>query len=120
MQDTIILEEIEAFCRLGIYESERQRGQHIKINLRLGINLEKADQSDNIKDTISYVDASRIAQETAQVKEYNLLEHLCAEICRRLLEELPKLENVEIKIHKPIIKADGFSGKASVCMERRR
>jgi dihydroneopterin aldolase len=120
MQDSIFLEGVEAYTRLGVYPPERKRGQCVKFNLRLDLDLSKPGISDDIQDTISYVDVSREVQNIAQAKEYNLIEHLSTEICRGLFEKFEKLSGIEIRVFKTVINAEGFVGNASVRLYRRQ
>lgn len=117
-KDQMLLKNIQAFCRLGVDRDERARGQSVRVDLALEMDLNKACKSDNIKDTISYVEISKTVQEIAKIKEYFLIEHLCEEISSGLLEKFMEILSVDITIHKPIINAEGFSGDASIRIHR--
>ncbi len=116
----IYLEKVQAFCRLGIYENERKRGQAVIVDLKIGLDLSSACENDTMADSISYVDLSHIIQDTAKAKEYNLIEHLCKSIADELFRRFPKINSVDIKIHKPVINAEGFNGNASVRLQTNR
>ena len=120
IKDAIHLKNIESFCRLGIYEEERQRGQTIIVDLELEFDLSIPGKSNDIEDTINYVDVSRLVQATAQAKEYWLVEHLTAEIIKALLKQFTKLDAIKALVYKPVIKADGFSGNVSISVYRTR
>lgn len=120
MSDSIFLEGVEAFTRLGVYAPERQRGQCVRFNLRLELDLLEAGKTDDIKNTISYVDVSREVQSIASSKEYNLIEHLSAEICEGLFKKFDKLTGIELRVFKTVINAEGFIGNASVRIYRKR
>jgi len=116
----IYLEDVQAYCRLGIYENERKRGQAVIVSLRVALDLSAACNLDRIENSISYVELSHIIQDTAKAKEYNLIEHLCKSIADELFKKFERIETVDIKIHKPVINAEGFNGNASVrlCTQR--
>jgi len=118
--DKIHLKDLECYCKLGVYNEERSRGQCVHIDLELEVDLKTAGNSDDVKDTISYVDISIATQDIVAAKPYHLIEHLCTEICNGLLAKFDKLNSVHIKVHKPIINATWFAGKASIEMKRNR
>ena len=120
MSDQIHLKNIEVYCRLGVYEEERERGQCVHIDLKLDLDLSDAGRSDNVQDTINYVDISLAVQDVTMSKPYHLIEHLCTEICADLLKRFTKVQAVTIELHKPVINAKWFTGNASVKMKRGR
>ncbi len=120
MSDFIYLKNIECYCKLGVYDEERERGQCVHINLELELDLSKAGLSDNVQDTISYADVSVLVQDVTISKPYHLIEHLCAEIAKALLERFSKLNAITVEIHKPVINAKWFQGNASVKIRRSR
>ncbi len=114
MLTEIHLEQVQAFCRLGIYENERQRGQAVMVDLKISLDLSDACNGDKMEDSISYVALSHAIQDVAKSKEFNLIEHLCKSIIDKLFADHEKINTVDIKIHKPVINAEGFTGNASV------
>jgi dihydroneopterin aldolase len=116
----IYLENVQAFCRLGIYENERKRGQAVIVNLRVALDLSSACTHDRMEDSISYVDLSHTIQDVSKAKEYNLIEHLSKSITDELFKKFARIDTVDIRIHKPVINAEGFNGNASVrvCTQR--
>lgn len=120
MADQIYLKNIEVYCRLGVYDDERERGQCVHIDLELDLDLSAAGASDNVQDTINYVDISLAVQDITMSKPYHLIEHLCTEICAEILKRFSKVQAVTIEIRKPVINAKLFTGKASVKMKRNR
>ncbi len=120
MSDCILLRDISCFCKLGVYEEEREHGQAISLDLELELDLSQAGFSDRLEDTLSYVDVSLYVQELARARPYHLIEHLCNVITEGLLAKFPKLLAVGIEIHKPVINARCFTGRASVKIRRSR
>lgn len=118
--DQIHLKGIECYCKLGVYDIERELGQCVHIDLELDLDLSNAGKSDNVSDTINYVDISNTVQEITKSKPYHLIEHLCQSICNGLFEKFSKLNAVQIHIFKPVINATGFTGSASVKIYRKR
>ena len=120
MSDQIQLKNIETYCRLGVYDEERERGQCVHIDLELDLDLSIAGASDDVKDTLNYVDISLAVQDLTMAKPYHLIEHLCTEICTGLLQRFSKVQAVAIELRKPVINAKWFTGSASVKMKRGR
>lgn len=120
MLDTIHLENIESFCRLGVYEEERASGQNIKVNLALELDLRKAGQSDDLQDTVDYAKISKLVQDCAQAKEYLLVEHLAEEIAQKILSDFVSISGLKIRVFKPTIITAGFSGDVSVEIYRQQ
>ena len=118
--DTIYLTDIETTCLLGIYEHEKISKQKIVIDLALELDLKEAGLSDNFEHTVCYGEVSKLVQELANSKGFELIEHLCELSCKTLLERFERLQGVEIRIYKPEIKEEGFSGNASVKITRKR
>jgi len=120
VSDQIHLKNIECYCKLGVYDEERERGQCVHIDLELDLDLSAAGTSDDVRDTINYVDISHTVQEVTMAKPYNLIEHLCTEICAELFRRFTKVQAVTIQTHKPVINAKWFVGEASVRLRRTR
>ena len=118
--DKVSLKNLQAFCRLGIYDSERILGQCININIDLFFDLSIAGKSNQIKDTIDYVKVSLTIRELAQSKEFLLIENLCEEICQTLFKKFPILEGIDLEITKSIVNADQFTGTPVVRIYRKR
>lgn len=118
--DKVSLKNLQTFCRLGIYDSERILGQCININIDLFFDLSIAGKSNQIKDTINYVEVSLTIRELAQSKEFLLIENLSEEICQTLFKKFPILEGIDLEITKSIVNADQFTGTPVVRIYRKR
>jgi dihydroneopterin aldolase len=119
-KDAVLLKDLQAFCRLGIYDSERILGQCVNIQLELEFCLNKASKSDNVKDSINYVDVSLAVRELAQSRDFLTIENLALEIIQMLFAKFNILEGVLIEITKTIVNADQFTGTPAVRMYRAR
>ena len=120
IKDKVSLKDLQAFCRLGIYDKERILGQSININIDLFFDLSIAAKSNKIEDSINYVDVSLTIRELAQSKEFLLLENLCQEICNTLFDKHPILDAINLEITKSIVNADQFTGTPVVTVYRER
>lgn len=120
MKDQIIIREIQAFSRIGVYDFERELGQSLIIDLGLELDLSKAGKSNKLEDSVDYTAVSVLVRKTAQEKDYFLLENLAQEIAVKLFENFSSIENIIMEIHKPIVNAEKFSGKVAIKIHRSR
>ena len=118
--DKVSLKNLQAFCRLGIYDSERILGQSLNINVDLFFDLSIAGKSNKINDSINYVDVSLAIRELTQSKEFLLLENLAEEICMMLFKKFQILEGIKLEITKSIVNAEQFTGTPVVTVYRER
>jgi len=120
MKDAIILKDLQAFCRLGIYDSERILGQCIYIQLELEADLSKACQTDDIQHTINYAEVSVAIRTLAQSKDFLLIEHLAEEVSKMLFAKFKLIDGIKIEITKTIVNADQFTGTPAIRVYRQR
>lgn len=52
LKDKVSLKNLQAFCRLGIYDHEKVLGQNLNINIDLFFDLSISGNSDKVADTI--------------------------------------------------------------------
>ena len=120
MKDSIVINEIQAFCKIGLYDFEKELGQNLLINLELEADLNKAAKSNSIKDTIDYTQVSIKVREIAQRQEYLLIENLADEIVLELFKSFKLIEAIKLELYKTIINAEKFSGKVAIRIYRQR
>ncbi|MBR49705.1 MAG: dihydroneopterin aldolase [Chloroflexi bacterium] len=84
--DRIILNEMNFFAYHGVYPDEKKNGQNFIVDLELYTDLSTAGKSDNLKHTIDYSNVYEIIKQIMQTSSKNLLESLCEEISKTLLE----------------------------------
>lgn len=100
MADRIELIGVEAFGYHGVYEAERKTGQKFIVDIVVWTNFSSAAQSDDLRQTISYVDLARIAVEAIEGEPYDLIETLATSISTTIQEIEGVLAN-EVTVHKP-------------------
>lgn len=120
MEDCIIINEINAFSKIGIHDFERDLGQNVVINLELQLELNKAAKSNELTDTVDYVAVSIKVREIAQKQEYLLIENLANQIVLELFDSFPLIQGIKIELHKTIINAEKFTGKVAARLYRQR
>ena len=115
----INVENIPCYCSIGIHSEEKKMGQKLVVDAFLTVDISKAVSSDDIKDTVSYVDVYKAVQRVAQSKSHSLIESLAEEIAEAFLSYSQVLK-VKIKVHKPHIPFPEFQGDVSVEVEREK
>src|SRR5437868_826983 len=94
------IRNLRIHCIIGCNPEERIEKQDILIDMDIESDCSACILSDDINDTINYVEAAALCAEIARVKKYSLLEALAHDI----LDKLISLKNVEwasICIKKP-------------------
>jgi 7,8-dihydroneopterin aldolase/epimerase/oxygenase len=118
--DYILLEEMHFFARHGVLEEERITGNHFTVDLKLGVSLTDAAESDNLVDTLNYATAYAIVKKEMEIPS-NLLEHLAKRIIDTLFDEFGKqLLSAEIRLSKLHPPLGGEVEKATVILYRER
>ncbi len=101
MADTIFLTGIEVKGRHGCSEFERQHAQLFIVDAELYLDLERASKSDDLGDTIDYVQVLVDIKKIVGGTPRNLIETVAQDICEILLRKYFLLEGLKITIHKP-------------------
>ncbi len=95
----IQIENMEFYAYHGCYREERVVGNRFLVDLEITTNLEKAEKSDNIKDTLNYQAAYEIVKEQMAIKSH-LLEHVGGRILDQLFKVFPEIEKAAVKVSK--------------------
>ena len=70
-----------------------------KVDLEIKTNLKKSAKTDELHDTVDYVDLNRIVVEEMAIRA-KLLEHVAQRIIDRIFRELPMVTKVKIGVSK--------------------
>ena len=54
--DKIIIKDAKFLCNIGMSSEERRKKQEIFVDIELFLNTKKAAQTDDIKDTVNYLE----------------------------------------------------------------
>ena len=104
----IVLEKVRFHAFHGVMPQERKVGADFLVTLRLGYDLTKAMQTDDVKDTLNYAEVYRVVQEEME-KPSALLEHVAGRIANALQRQFPDVQSIDLKLMKqnPPMGADG-------------
>lgn len=115
----IEIEGMEFYAYHGHYKEEQIVGNRFLLDLRMDTEVEKAAESDDIEDALNYQSAYKIIKNEMR-KNSNLLEHIAGRIINALLEGLPKIKSVRIKVSKMNPPMGGKIEKVSLIMQKSR
>ncbi|KAF8088872.1 hypothetical protein N665_0528s0030 [Sinapis alba] len=99
--DKLVLKGLKFYGYHGAIPEENTLGQMFLVDIDAWVSLKKAGLSDNLDDTISYVDIFSIAKEIVEGTPLNLLEAVAERIASRTLDKFPQVTAVQVKLCKP-------------------
>lgn len=112
-KDVILLTGMEFSGRHGCSEEERQYLQPFIVDAELYLDLSKAGKSDNLTDTVDYVQVFNEVKKIVTGTPRNLIETVAEDIAQSLLKQFTQIESLKITIHKPAAPiAETFNGAA--------
>ena len=101
MNDLITITGIKAFGYHGVFEHEAANGQDFFVDVELRVNLDKASESDVLKDTVDYGAITDAVVSEITGERVQLIERLAGRIADRVLSEDARIKSVAITVHKP-------------------
>ena len=115
----ILLKDLRFQARHGVGAQETLVGNEFTVNLRLRTDLSKAVRTDDVADTLSYADVFEAVRDEMS-RPSQLLEHVAGRIARRLFQDFPALDAIELKLMKrnPPMGADIDSAGVELALER--
>ena len=92
-------------------------GQWFEVDLRIGLDLAAAGQSDRIEDTLDYRSTIAAVKEIISTAKFDLVEKLAEQIITTVLG-FDRVQQVELKLHKPAAPIPDFGGKITIELTR--
>ena len=83
----------------GCFEQERTIGTHFRVDLAVHTDTGRAEVSDNIADTVNYLEVYQLVKRQMQIPSH-LLEHVARRIGDGLLSQFAAIEKVVVKVSK--------------------
>jgi 7,8-dihydroneopterin aldolase/epimerase/oxygenase len=117
--DVIQLTGIRCYGYTGYLPEEQTLGQWFEVDLRIGLDLTAAGQSDRIEDTLDYRSAIATVKELISTARFALVEKLAEQIVTTVLA-YDMVERVELKLHKLAAPIPDFGGKITIELTRKR
>ncbi|MFZ2502852.1 MAG: dihydroneopterin aldolase [Nocardioides sp.] len=98
--DTLTITGIECFGYHGVFADERREGQPFIVDLVIAVDTRTAAASDDLKDTVDYGSLVLAVKAAVERDPVDLVEKVGARIADVCLE-VPLVEGVEVRLHKP-------------------
>jgi FolB domain-containing protein len=100
--DTITIKDLAVLCRIGVPDEERANPQRLLITVTMSGDFSKACTSDDIEQTLNYLDVSRRVVEFCRMESFKLIEKLAHELAGMVTREFG-VEDVGIVVKKFIL-----------------
>lgn len=115
----ITIDNMSFYAFHGCFAEESTIGTHFSVDCEFDCDTSKAETSDNIEDTISYLDVYQTIKKQMEIPSH-LLEHLCRRIVDCLLDTYPQMDYCKVRVHKLNPPLGGQMKGVSVCLEGSR
>jgi dihydroneopterin aldolase len=116
---TIKLTNIRTYSYHGCLEEEAKIGSNYRVDLIIKTNLKPSAHTDELIDTVDYVDLNRIVIEEMAIRA-KLLEHVAQRIINRILSELIMVTQVKIEVTKLNPPIGGDVEGVTICMKKKK
>lgn len=107
--DRVFIRDISLFGRHGVEAQERSTEQEFIIDILAEFDALKAIQSDDLADTVNYVDFHAVAREAVEENSFYLIERLGDRIAQKILDDA-RVCRVEVTVRKPAALKNGKPG----------
>jgi 7,8-dihydroneopterin aldolase/epimerase/oxygenase len=85
----------------GVLPEETVLGQRFSVDLTVDVDLKRAGLTDDLQESISYVDLYQVCKEVVEGEPYKLIEAVAEKIAQQILDQFAKVEQVTVKVVKP-------------------
>jgi dihydroneopterin aldolase len=117
--DRISLRGISAQGHHGVFDFERERGQRFVVDVVCSVDLGAAASSDDLQDTLDYGSLSKAVVADIEGEPLNLIEALAGRIADTCLAS-PRVQTVEVTVHKPEAPINADVADVAVTLTRSR
>ena len=107
MQTTLSITGMQFHAFHGCEPDEQKYGRNYTVDVHFHADVSKACYSDDLHDTIDYVDIYNITKIEMQTPS-NLIEHICQRILDKVVAQFPQMTHCHVKLtkHNPPIAGD--------------
>lgn len=95
----ITLNGMRFYAFHGCFAEEQKIGTYFTVDVAFETDTSRAQQSDDIADTVSYLDVYRTVKQEMMIPSH-LLEHVGDRICTAILNGFSAVRNVSAKVSK--------------------
>jgi dihydroneopterin aldolase len=115
----ITINDMRFYAHHGCFEQERVIGTHFRVDLSFTTDTSKAEMSDNIVDTVSYLDVYQVVKAEMMTPSH-LLEHVARRVGERVLADFSSVDTVNVKVSKLNPPLGGQMDSVSVTLDLAR
>lgn len=115
--DVIRLVDMEFYGYHGVYEAEQEFGQRFAVDVELYYDCKTAAETDDLDETLNYVEVYALVKEIVEERTYNLLEALAEAIAQETLQCFP-IEGILVRVRKPHVSLGGLLRTVEIQIER--
>jgi 7,8-dihydroneopterin aldolase/epimerase/oxygenase len=120
VSDRIEILDLRVTGTHGVLPEERDRAQPFSVDIVAWVDMEAAQQSDDLADTVDYGALAQTAADVVAGRSYLLLEALTGRLASALLIVDPRLEAVEVTVRKLLPPLPLHVGSTGVKVRRTR
>ena len=95
----IHINNIRLHARHGVLPQEQLTGNDYIINVRVGYDISRAMQTDDVADTLNYAEVYNIIKKEMSIPS-KLIEHVAGRIADRLLDHYADINSIMLRITK--------------------
>jgi dihydroneopterin aldolase len=98
--DRIEISDLRVTGVHGVLPEERERAQPFSLDIVAWVDMDAAQQSDDLADTVDYGALAQTASDVVGGRSYRLLEALAGRLASALLIVDPRIDAVEVTVRK--------------------
>lgn len=117
--DKIKVEGIRLYGFHGCLDEEGKIGTEYNADVTVWGDLKYAAQTDELNDTLDYVTINKVVEAEVSVRA-KLIETVAERIITRILEEMPPVQKVKVKLSKLFPPINGDVQRVSVVLKQKR
>lgn len=95
----ISIEKMEFYAYHGCFAEERKIGTWFNVDLSMEVDTSKAEESDNLEDTVNYQEVYQVVKKEMMVSS-KLLENVARRILNAIKEAFPTVSYAWVKVKK--------------------
>lgn len=95
----IVIKEARIHAFHGVMPQERKVGADFLVSLRIGYDITRAMQTDDVSDTLNYAAVYQSVKEEMQ-QSSALLEHAAGRIAERISRQFPAIQSIDLELTK--------------------
>ncbi len=118
--DKILIKGLRLFACHGVNPEEKRDGQEFVLDMALSADLSRARESDALNDTVNYAAVRKTVQRAFTEKSYDLIERAAEAVCRAVLREHPRVQEITLTLKKPQAPMNAVFDYVAVEVTKRR